>query len=312
MADWGSGDIPDLTGKKAVVTGGNSGIGFETARQLALHGASVVVAARDAGRGSEAVDRILAEASDAKVVLGLLDLADLDSVAAFATAQLSTGVPVNILVNNAAVMGVPDRHESKQGFELQFATNHLGHFALTGRLLPSMRQVAGSRVVTVSSLNHRAGTIHFDDLQLSEGYTPYTAYNQSKLSNAMFTLELDRRLRAAGSDTLSVGAHPGYTHTRLQFVGPRLDRPTFRASVLGVLTRIGGQDASMGALPTLYAAAASDVSGGEYFGPRGIGETRGRPVRVSYSVRAHDAETAQRLWQVSEELTGVRFDLAPS
>ena len=161
MPNWGPADIPDLTGHKAVVTGGNSGIGFETARQLALHGAAVVVAARDSSRGNAAVERILAGSPNADVTLGLVDLADLDSVRAFAGAQLAADAPVGILVNNAAVMGVPDRHESKQGFELQFATNHLGHFALTGLLMPAMREVAGGRVVTVTSLNHRAGAIPF-------------------------------------------------------------------------------------------------------------------------------------------------------
>jgi NAD(P)-dependent dehydrogenase (short-subunit alcohol dehydrogenase family) len=309
MTKWTSADMPDLNGRRAIVTGANSGIGFETALELARHGAQVVMTARDEGRGNDAVWRVREKVPDAQVELGMLDLADLDSVRAFARQQLAEAPRLDVLVNNAGVMGIPGRRESVQGYELQFATNHLGHFALTGLLLPTMLDVRGSRVVTVSSAVHRRGAIHFDDLQLERGYAPYVAYGQSKLANALFTLELDRRLRAAGADTISVGAHPGLTLTNLQFAGPRMDGTTFGVRAMEQGIRVAGQRAPEGALPTLYAATAPDVEGGEYFGPSSLAETRGAPKRVGYSAAAHDEDVARRLWEVSEEETGVTFGL---
>jgi NAD(P)-dependent dehydrogenase (short-subunit alcohol dehydrogenase family) len=309
MTHWTAADIPSQADRTVIVTGANSGIGYHTALELALRGAHVIAACRSAERGADAVARIRAERPAASVEARVLDLADLESVRAFAHAYLGEGRELDLLVNNAAVMGVPERHESPQGFELQFATNHLGGFALTGLLLPAMRDVAGSRIVTVSSLNHRAGRIHFDDLQLEHSYGPYVAYNQSKLANALFVLELDRRLRASSAQTISVGAHPGYTHTALQTTGPRLDHTTLGARVLGVLTRIAGQSPPMGALPTLFAATAPGVHGGQYFGPSGPGESRGYPRLVEYSAASHDRSVAERLWAISEELTSVSYDL---
>jgi NAD(P)-dependent dehydrogenase (short-subunit alcohol dehydrogenase family) len=309
MSRWTAADIPDLRGRRAVVTGANSGIGLATALELARHGAEVTMAVRDEGRGADAVRLVREKVPDARVEMRILDLADLDSVRSFAAAYLAEPPAPDLLVNNAGVMGVPQRKTSAQGFELQFATNHLGHFALTGLLLAAMRDVEGSRVVTVSSLVHKRGRIHFDDLQLEDGYAPYVAYDQSKLANALFTLELDRRLRASGAETISVGAHPGLTLTKLQFTGPRLGSTTVAARMLGVGVRLAGQSPERGALPTLYAATAPDVIGGEYFGPSGLGEARGGPVRVSYSAAAHDEELARRLWDVSEEETGVSFGL---
>jgi NAD(P)-dependent dehydrogenase (short-subunit alcohol dehydrogenase family) len=307
MPHWTTANIEQQTGRVAVVTGANSGIGYQIALELARHGARVIAACRDPRRGAEAVARMRAEVPSVAVELGILDLADLDSVHGFAQGFLGREGRLDLLVNNAAVMAVPDRHESAQGFELQLATNHLGHFALTGLLMPAIRDLPGSRVVTVTSLNHRPGHIHFDDLQLERSYTPYRAYNQSKLANAMFTLELERRLKAHAAETISVGAHPGFTCTALQWKGPRLGRTTLEARALGVLTRVFGQSEAMGALPVLYAAVAPRVYGGEYFGPDGVGEARGHPERVEYSPRSHDRTTASKLWSVSEELTGVRF-----
>ena len=219
---WSPADMPDQHGRTALVTGANSGIGFHVAAELAGQGAHVLLASRDADRGRAARAAIVRELPTASIELVGLDLADLDSVARLADQILDRPAGLDLLINNAGVMAVPRRLTTAAGFELQFGTNHLGHFALTGRLLPAMAARPGSRVVTVSSLNHRLGSIRLDDLQSEHGYGPWRAYNQSKLANALFTLELDRRLRAAGAETISVGAHPGYSHTSLQYSGPRL------------------------------------------------------------------------------------------
>ena len=269
---WTTADIPDQTGRTALVTGANTGIGFHQALELARKGAQVLLASRDPERGRTARTAILRELPAASVDLVQLDLADLDSVRRLADQVLDRDQGLDLLVNNAGVMAVPHRQTTAQGFELQLGTNHLGHFALTGQLLPALLARQGSRVVTVSSLNHRMGSIRLEDLQSDRGYTPWRAYNQSKLANALFTLELDRRLRAAGASTLSVGAHPGYTRTELQYRGPRLGGGSISARALGLLTRIVGQPAARGALPVLRAATDPDVQGGEYYGPGGPGE----------------------------------------
>ncbi|HZC39715.1 MAG TPA: SDR family NAD(P)-dependent oxidoreductase, partial [Streptosporangiaceae bacterium] len=218
---------------------------------------------------------------------------------------------LDLLVNNAGVMAIPHRETTAQGFERQFGTNHLGHFALTARLLPVLARRPGSRVVTVSSEQHkRARGIGFDDLQAEHGYRPWPAYQQSKLANAMFVLELDRRLRAAGLDVVSAGAHPGFAATNLQFAGPRAGRTGFSARALGLATRLFAQPVSDGAVPLLYAATAPGVRGGEYFGPSGPGERRGHhPRQVQFSAAARDQAAAARLWQVSEELAGISFGI---
>ena len=218
---------------------------------------------------------------------------------------------LDLLINNAGVMAVPHRQTTAQGFELQFGTNHLGHFALTMRLLPALLHRPGSRVVTVSSLNHRMGTINLGDLQSEHGYGPWRAYNQSKLANALFTLELDRRLRAAAAVTLSVGAHPGYSRTELQYRGPRLGGGGISARALGLVTRFAGQPAARGALPVLRAATDPTAEGGDYYGPGGPGESRGSPRKVHYSRTAHGEQLADRLWHASEALTGVAFPTQP-
>jgi NAD(P)-dependent dehydrogenase (short-subunit alcohol dehydrogenase family) len=217
---------------------------------------------------------------------------------------------LDLLVNNAGVMAVPQRRTTAQGFELQFGTNHLGHFALTGRLLPALLGRQGSRIVTVTSLNHRRGSIRLDDLQSERGFGPWPAYNQSKLANALFTLELDRRLRAAGASTISVGAHPGWIRTELQYRGPRLGGG-ISARALGLLTRLVGQSAGRGALAVLRAATDPQVEGSDYLGPHGPGEVRGFPHTVRYSKAAHDQQVAGRLWEASEALTGVTFTAQP-
>ena len=310
MAGWTKDDIPDQSGRTVLVTGGNAGLGYQTVLQLARKGARVLLAARDRARGAAALERLGAEAPASRAELVQLDLADLASVERFSTAFLATGQGLDLLVNNAGVMAIPQRETTAQGYERQFGTNHLGHFALTGRLLPAVLRRPGSRVVTVSSNRHKqASGIDFDDLQSEHSYRPWRAYDQSKLANAMFVLELDRRLDAAGLDVVSAGAHPGFAATNLQFTGPRSGGTRFGARALGVATRLVAQPASDGALPLLYAATAETVHGGEYFGPGGAGERRGRqPKLVQFSPAAHDKAAAARLWAVSEELTGVTFE----
>jgi NAD(P)-dependent dehydrogenase (short-subunit alcohol dehydrogenase family) len=310
MPGWTVGDIADQSGRTALVTGGNSGLGYQTVLQLARKGAHVLLGARDRARGQAALERLAAEAPGSHIELAQLDVADLTSVERFSAGFLAGGQDLDVLVNNAGVMAIPHRETTAQGYERQFGTNHLGHFALTGRLLPALIKRPGSRVVTVSSNRHKsAKAINFDDLQGEHGYRPWGAYDQSKLANAMFVLELNRRLRAAGLDVVSAGAHPGFAATNLQFSGPRSGGTGLVNQVMGFGTRLFGQPASDGALPQLYAATAEGVHGGEYFGPDGPGEMRGHhPKLVQFSAAAHDEAAAARLWAVSEELTGVTFE----
>ena len=309
-ARWTTADIPDQTGRIVLVTGANAGIGYHTALQLAAKGATVLLASRDPERGRAAHERILAAAPMARVEVVTLDLADLDSVHRLADHILASDDGLDVLVNNAGVMGVPRRRTTAQGFELQFGTNHLGHFALTGRLLAALLARPASRVVTVSSVMHRLGRLDLGDLNSERGYRRWSVYNASKLANALFSLELDRRLRAAGAATASVGAHPGYCHTGLQTTGPRLGGAgpvgAVSAGVVEWFTRLTAQPAAQGALPVLRAATDPEVAGGDYLGPDGLGGGRGWPVKARYSRTAHDEQLAGRLWAVSEQLTGVR------
>lgn len=309
---WTAANLPDQRGRTALVTGANTGIGFHQTLELARKGAHVLLASRDVERGRAAQAAILRELPAASLELVPLDLADLESVRRLADQVLDRDLGLDLLVNNAGVMAVPQRRTTAQGFELQFGTNYLGHFALTGRLLPALLGRQGSRVVTVSSLNHRRGSIRLDDLQSERGYSPWPAYNQSKLANALFTLELDRRLRAAGASTLSVGAHPGWSRTELQYRGPRLGGAGgISTRALGLFTHLVGQPAARGALPVLRAATDPQVEGGDYLGPNGPGEVRGFPHTVRYSEAAHDQPLAGRLWEASEALTGVTFTAQP-
>jgi NAD(P)-dependent dehydrogenase (short-subunit alcohol dehydrogenase family) len=303
MTGWRARDIPDLTGRRAIVTGANSGLGFQTALELARHGASVLMASRNATLGEDALRRVRGAVPGAEVSCRHLDLADLGSVREFADANTT---PIDILVNNAGVMAIPPRRTS-DGFEMQLGTNHLGHFALTGLLLPALLSRPGARVVTVSSTMHRAGEMNFDDLMSEQSYRPWRAYSQSKLANLLFMRELDRRVRAAGLDLLSVAAHPGYASTNLQAVGPRMARRRLTGVVMKVGTLVLGQSAANGALPQLYAATAPGRHGGDYYGPRGLAEQRGLPKKVSMSANARDDRAALLLWERSVLLTGVEF-----
>lgn len=300
---WTADDIPDLTGRSAIVTGANSGIGFHAALELARHGARVTLTARDPGRGAAALDRLRAEVPAADVVLGSLDLADLASVRDFAAAYQGD---LDVLVNNAGVMAVPLRY-TPDGFESQFGTNHLGHFALTGLLLPTLLARPGARVVTVTSGVHRIGSIDFTDLDAQRSYRKWPAYAQSKLANLLFAFELQRRADAAGVDLRSTAAHPGYAATNLQAAGPRLAGSKVAETGAALVTRVIGQPAAAGALPTLRAATDPAVRGGEVFGPGGPLELRGAPKQVAVSRRARDRALAARLWAVSQEKTGVEY-----
>jgi NAD(P)-dependent dehydrogenase (short-subunit alcohol dehydrogenase family) len=302
MSTWTAGQIPNLSGKIAVVTGANSGLGLVTARELARGGATVVPTARDPEKAASTSDEITAEAPDAQLDPRILDLASLESVREFAGAVTADHPRIDVLVNNAGVM-MPPRSETADGFELQFGTNHLGHFALTGLLLDALAAGEASRVVTVSSLEHRPGKLDFDDLQSESGYSPRGAYQRSKFANAVFGLELDRRLRAAGLPVISVLAHPGYSATNLQSTGPT----GVMKAVLAIGNRLLAQDADAGALPQLYAATAPGVEGGQFFGPDGFQQSRGGPTEVQPVGRARDEETARQLWDVSEQLTGVSY-----
>jgi NAD(P)-dependent dehydrogenase (short-subunit alcohol dehydrogenase family) len=299
--NWTARHVPDQHGRVAVVTGANTGLGFETAKVLAERGATVVLAVRDVEKGAQAAARMTG-----KVTVQRLDLSSLESVRTAAAALHEEHPRIDLLVNNAGVMYTP-KQTTRDGFERQFGTNHLGHFAFTGLLLDLLLPVPGSRVVTVSSTGHRIrAAIHFDDLHGERSYSRTGAYGQSKLANLMFTYELQRRFAAAGSNTVAVAAHPGVSNTELVRNSPALVRaPIDRLAPL--LT----QSAAMGALPTLRAATDPAVLGGQYYGPGGRGEVRGHPRLVTSSALSYDLATQQRLWAVSEDLTGVRFPLGP-
>jgi NAD(P)-dependent dehydrogenase (short-subunit alcohol dehydrogenase family) len=292
--------VPDQAGRTAVVTGANSGIGFETALVLAARGANVILACRDLGRAKAAAERIAGAGGGGEVGIVRVDLASLASIREAAAQLRASHGRLDLLVNNAGLM-YPPYGKTEDGFELQLGTNHLGHFALTGLLLDLMLPVPGSRVVTVSSQGHRAGRINFGDLQSARRYNRVAGYGQSKLANLLFTYELQRRLAGADAATVALAAHPGVTRTELTRYLPGWMQA---ASVI-----MPFQGAAMGALPTLRAATDPAARGGEYYGPDGIGELRGYPRRVGSSARSHDAGTARRLWDESVRLTGVSYPL---
>jgi NAD(P)-dependent dehydrogenase (short-subunit alcohol dehydrogenase family) len=304
MTDWTEALIPDQAGRIALITGANSGIGLETARMLAARGAHVVLACRTRAKAETARESILADTPSAEVSLVDLDLSSLASVAA-ASAEVQTRFDrLDLLVNNAGVMATPYQR-TVDGFELQLATNHLGHAALTAHLLPELLATEGSRVVNVSSLAHRMGRIDFDDLQSERRYKAWRAYGQSKLANLLFTFELQRRLAAAGADTIAVAAHPGISETNLVAstggIGGRL------MALTRPVSKVFSQSSHAGALPTVRAATDAAVRGGEYYGPSGFMEQRGTPKLVEANASANDTAVARRLWDVTVELTGVPF-----
>ena len=304
---WTADDIPPQAGRTIVITGANSGIGYEAARQLAAKGAHVVLACRDQAKGRGAIESITAAQPSASVELMELDLADLGSIRRFAAAARAASPALHVLCNNAGVMAIP-RRTTRDGFEMQFGTNHLGHFALTGLLLERLLATPGARVVTVSSGAHKFGVMHWNDLQGERSYGSWRAYGQSKLANLLFTYELQRRLATAHAELISVACHPGYAATNLQAAGPRMQGSSIGEAVWGFANRLLAQSAAMGALPTLYAATAPDVRGGDYIGPDGLGEQWGHPKKVRSNARSHDPEAQRRLWEISEQLVGVRYD----
>jgi NAD(P)-dependent dehydrogenase (short-subunit alcohol dehydrogenase family) len=295
---WTTDRIESQDGRVVMITGANTGIGYEAAFALAQKGARVVLACRDKDKAENALQRIKAEQPAAEVAVGNLDLSSLASVRAFADDFLKQNDRLDLLINNAGVM-IPPKTLTADGFELQFGTNHLGHFALTGRLLERLLSTTDSRVVNVASAAHNAGKMNFDDLQWEKRpYKKMASYGQSKLANLLFTYELQRRLEAAGSTTITTAAHPGWTGTDLQrhslFI--RMMNPLF------------SMPPWQGALPTLYAATSTEAHGGDYIGPDGFAGMKGYPTQVKSNTESYDLETAQKLWDVSEALTGVRFD----
>jgi NAD(P)-dependent dehydrogenase (short-subunit alcohol dehydrogenase family) len=293
---WTSDNIPDQTGRIAIVTGANSGIGYEMARALAHKNAAVILACRNPDKGEAAEQQINREYPQAQAQYIHLDLANLASVRCFSDDFTHRHDRLDILINNAGIMRTPFG-KTADGFELQFGTNHLGHYALTGRLLEMITRTPNARVVTVSSGGERFSQIDLDNLNAEKGYDPGYAYGQSKLANLLFTYELQRRFEGAGVNAIAAAAHPGWTVTNLQVYWP----------MLRILNPFIGQKPEMGALPTLYAATASDVQGGDYFGPGGWLELRGYPARVRSSDRSHDKAAAARLWTISQELTKVMY-----
>jgi NAD(P)-dependent dehydrogenase (short-subunit alcohol dehydrogenase family) len=310
---WQAADIPSLAGKRVLITGANSGIGYHAALKLARKGAHVVFACRDQGRGEAAIARLHADSPGTRAELLIVDLASLTSVRDATAKELARNLPIHILVNNAGVMTPPSRLETVDGFELQFGTNVLGHFALTALLLPALQRAAADspdrpRIVTIASIAHKRGQLNFDDLHSTHSYKPMRAYQQSKLANLLFAFELDRRLRTANLPVMSVAAHPGVAHTNLFRTG---DYHPVEKTVRGFLGHVIGivlNTDSEGALPTLYAATAPAAQGGGYYGPDGFQEMRGdNVINARIAPQALNTEAASRLWRTCEDLTGIRF-----
>ena len=299
---WTAANIGDFTGRVIVVTGANSGLGFEATKALILHGATVVAACRDTTKGAVCASLPGPGRADVRA----LDLADLASVTAFADGIRTDYPVVDVLINNAGVMALP-RSETADGFERQFGTNHLGHFALTGQLLPPLLAAPAARVVTTSSSAHRMGRMNFADLQSQQRYRRWAVYGQSKLANLLFTYELQARFTHAGVKAIAVAAHPGYANTNLQSAHARATGSTLEHRITDLTNSLLGQSAEMGALPELYAAVAPGVHGGDYYGPDGFMETRGHPTLVTPIDRARDMGDAARLWAASVKLTGVDY-----
>lgn len=303
-------EIPELTGKLAVVTGANSGIGFGLTRRLALAGAEVILAVRSVERGEKAMQEIKAEKPNAKLSIELIDLGNLQSVAEFADRLVAQGRPIDILANNAGIMTPPTRNETSDGFELQLGANYLGHFALTARLLPLLRAAGTSHVMSMSSGMNMIGKINFDDLNWQQSYSPTRSYAQSKLATLMFALELNRRSLENGWGIISNSAHPGATRTNLQSSGPTMGKERHDGGMFMWLSKhinFMWQEIPQGCLPALFALTSPDAEGGEYYGPGGLGGMSGLPKAVRMPGRAKDEKVARRLWEVSEQFTRVKF-----
>jgi len=305
---WTASDIPDLTGKIALVTGANSGLGYYTCLELARKGAHVVLAARNKEKGNAALERIRAEIPAADLQFMKLDLANIEIVKYFADAFIEEYEKLDIMINNAGVMAIPLRR-TVQGFEMQFGTNHLGHFALTALMSDFIEKTPGSRIVNVSSLMHKFGKINFDDLNWEKSYSKWTAYSQSKLANLLFTLELDRRLKSVGKQTKAMASHPGYASTNLQTRGGEMEGSKANVAVNNLMNKIIAQPAWKGALPSLYAATSPKAESGKFYGPSGLGAVRGYPVEEKVNPKFTDPETSKKLWEASEKLTGIKFNL---
>jgi NAD(P)-dependent dehydrogenase (short-subunit alcohol dehydrogenase family) len=297
--NWTEASIPDQTGKTVFITGANTGIGFDAARALAEHGARVLLGCRNNDKANAAADRIRGTAPDAEVVVVPLDLSDLASVRA-AAEVVNTEEHLDLLINNAGVMAIP-KSTTADGFEMQFGTNHLGHFALTGLLIDRLNSTPAARVVSVSSQGHRMGKINFDDLNADGRYRRWSRYGMTKVSNLFFIYELQRRLESSGATTIAVACHPGGANTELG-----RDAGKFIKFTEPVAKKVM-QSAAMGALPTLRAATDPDVKGAEYYGPDGFGQQRGHPVKVHSNAYSHRSDVAARLWLESEKLTGVEY-----
>jgi len=291
----------NLQGKSVIITGANSGIGFEAAKALADKGANVIMASRNMEKGQTAINAILIENENAKVELMQLDLADLYSVREFATAYTARFNQLDLLINNAGVM-IPPYGKTKDGFELQFGSNHLGHFALTGLLLPLLKHTTGSRVVTLSSIAHRGASIDFNNLDGSKGYKAMKFYGQSKLANLLFAKELDNRFKQHGIKTISIACHPGISNTNLFKMG-KSETPAYMKRIMNIFF----QPAHMGVLPTMYAATEESLQGGEYVGPDGRGNRKGYPAIETPAPGVYNETTMKKLWEVSEDLTGVTY-----
>jgi NAD(P)-dependent dehydrogenase (short-subunit alcohol dehydrogenase family) len=306
MTPWTPADIPPQSGKLALITGANSGVGFHAALELARAGARVLLGCRSRDKATAARLRILAQVPDAQLEPAILDLASLASIRAFAQSYLDRSRPLDLLINNAGVMALPTRQLTADGFELQIGTNHLGHFALTGLLLPAIIAAPAARIVTVSSIAHRGGSIRLHDLKWTRDYKPWPAYRQSKLANLFFAFELARRLQTTHPNVASIAVHPGVARTNLFAAGPgqKKDLPGLLAPLV---ISIVGQSDRQGALPTLYGATAPEARSGRFYGPHGFREMRGYPVEVTPESQAYDEPTAASLWTISEDLTQVHY-----
>jgi NAD(P)-dependent dehydrogenase (short-subunit alcohol dehydrogenase family) len=302
---WTAAQIPSQAGKTVLITGANSGIGFQAAVELARHGAHVLLGCRNATKAQAALQRLQSEVPNASAEIVELDMASLASIRAFAAAFAARHIPLDILINNAGIMALPKRELTADGFERQFGTNHLGHFALTGLLMPQLLAAPAPRVITVASLAHRNGKIDFSNLQSERKYKPWDAYGESKLANILFANELAKRATAAGSKLISVPVHPGVSRTSIVTNGPGFS--DLKSKILFTFAKFLTSPDSEGALPTLYAATAPGIQGGQYIGPNGFMEFKGSPTVVQPRANALDQDVAARLWTASEQLTDVTY-----